>query len=117
MCAVQVCVNVLLFVCGTAVPCRSPAEFPPELSENDGALPTGTPLHHCDLITSTLIQSHSNKNIHVQLYTVQHRQICADLHTNEFWKRRADARMFPYMISEASMNTATTVNTPPLAPE
>lgn len=47
----NVCVCVLLFVyvCSTAVPCCSPAVFPPE---NDGAFPTGMLLNHSDLITS-----------------------------------------------------------------
>lgn len=58
------CVLVFVYVYGTAVPRRSPAEFPPENSLNDGALPTGTLLHHSDLITSTHIQSHT----HISVY-------------------------------------------------
>lgn len=44
--------NVSVCVGCTAVGRLYSAVFPPELSENDGAFPSETLLHHCDLITT-----------------------------------------------------------------
>lgn len=67
VCAILECVCVLLFayVCSTAVPCCSPAVFPPE---NDGALPAGTLLNHCDLITSTTHKAYT----YIDSFTLSH---------------------------------------------